>query len=168
MDKKTKIMACVDFSEYSLITLTHAVKLAKGLDGEIIVYNVINDREFKYYDMVNTYLAEPVTLEERIRQIQKDRSLQFKELVKTEFFEDKALMSFKIDSGVPFECILKAIDSEDVDYVVMANKGRGNLEGILFGSAAEKVFRHSPVPVVSVRVRKKFKRHTRYHGVIVN
>lgn len=159
MDKKTKIMACVDFSEYSLLTLQHAVKLAKGLDGEVLVYNVINDRDFKFYDMANIYLVEPIALEDNIRRIQKDRNNRFKELVKTEFFDDKALMTFKIDTGVPFECILKAVDSENIDYVVMANKGRGNIEGILFGSAAEKVFRHSPVPVVSVRERRKFKRY---------
>ncbi|HKK00421.1 MAG TPA: universal stress protein [Desulfotignum sp.] len=35
--------------------------------------------------------------------------------------------------------------------IKMANKGRGNLSRVLFGSAAEKVLRHSPVPVVSVR-----------------
>ena len=158
MDKKTKIMACVDFSEYSLLTLQYAVQLAKGLEGEILVYNVINDRDFKFYDMANIYLLEPITLEGHIRKIQKDRNLRFKELVKAKFFDEKSLMSFKIDTGVPFECILKAIESEDIDFVVMANKGRGNIEGILFGSAAEKVFRHSPVPVVSIRARKKFKR----------
>lgn len=158
MDKQTKIMACVDFSEYSPLILRHAVKLAKGLKGEILVYNVINARNFKFYDIANIYLVEPIALEDNIRRVQKSRNLMFKELVKTEFFEDKALMTFKIDTGVPFECILKAIDSEDIDYVVMANKGRGNIEGILFGSAAEKVFRHSPVPVVSVRERRKFKR----------
>lgn len=158
MDKKVKIMACVDFSEYSPLILRHAVKLAKGLNGEILVYNVINDRDFKFYDIANIYLVKPIALEDNIRRVQKDRNIRLKELVKTESFEDKALMTLKIDTGVPFECILKAIDSEDIDYVVMANKGRGNIEGILFGSAAEKVFRHSPVPVVSVRERGKFKR----------
>ena len=129
--------------------------MAKGLEGEILVYNVIKNCDCKFYDMVNIYLVEPISLESHIRKITKDRTLRFKELVITKFLEDKSLMSFKIDTGVPFECILKAIESEDIDFVVMANKGRGNIEGILFGSAAEKVFRHSPVPVLSIRARKK-------------
>ena len=151
MDKNIKILACVDFSEYSPLILRHALKLAKGLNGEILVYNVINDRDFKFYDIASIYIVKPIALEDNIRRVQKDRNIRLKELIRTECFEDKALMMFKIDTGVPYECILKAIDSEDIDYVVMANKGRGNIEGILFGSAAEKVFRHSPVPVVSVR-----------------
>ncbi|MFU8770301.1 MAG: universal stress protein, partial [Desulfotignum sp.] len=55
------------------------------------------------------------------------------------------------------ECILKTADAEDVDLIVIANKGRGNLARVLFGSAAEKVFRHSKVPVVCVRDPEKFK-----------
>jgi nucleotide-binding universal stress UspA family protein len=59
---------------------------------------------------------------------------------------------------MPSEQILKTIETEDIDLVVMANKGRGNISKFLFGSAAEKVFRHSPVPVISVRDPEKFRR----------
>jgi nucleotide-binding universal stress UspA family protein len=60
--------------------------------------------------------------------------------------------------GLPAEQILKTIETESVNLIVMANKGRGNISRFLFGSTAEKVFRHSVVPVVSVRDRKLFKR----------
>jgi len=67
-------------------------------------------------------------------------------------------MSIKIEEGIPSEQILKTVETEGIDLIVMANKGRGNISRTLFGSVAEKVFRHSSVPVVSVRDRKKFKR----------
>lgn len=70
----------------------------------------------------------------------------------------KLNIEFKIDVGIPSEQILEIIETEGIDLVVIANKGRGNISRFLFGSSAEKVFRHSPVPVVSVSDRKKFER----------
>ena len=70
---------------------------------------------------------------------------------------DDSVYDIKIDTGMPTECILSAIETCDIDMVVIANKGRSNFSKVLFGSTAEKVFRHSPVPVFSVREKSSFK-----------
>ena len=159
MDKKIhKIMACIDFSEYSLMVLEYAVELAKASNTKVLLYNVIN--ESNYYSMatVSMYAQTPVLDEKETRELKEGRLEWLNELIREHFPGEELNLEFKIDLGIPADQILEAIESENIDLVVMANKGRGNLARFLFGSSAERVFRHSPVPVVSVRDRKRFKR----------
>ena len=158
MKKIKKILVCIDLSQYSLMTLQCAVELTKYKNTQIIVYNVINQRDLEGLETIGTYFSNKIAPEEYIRDMKKDRQSDLKQLIKKNFLNEESMMSIKIDTGVPFECILKAVETEDADLVVMANKGRGNISRVLFGSAAEKVFRHSPVPVVSVRDKTQFKR----------
>ena len=51
--------------------------------------------------------------------------------------------------GSPYEAILDA--ATEVDSIVMATHGRTGLEHVLIGSVAEKVVRHAPVPVLTIR-----------------
>ena len=159
MNKKIhRILACVDFSDYALMVLRYAVELARGSNIQIVVYNVINQIDINIVKKVSEYASDKIIVKDYITDIKKNRQMMIKELIKEHFFEEKYSMSFKIDVGIPSEQIIKAVGTEDIDLIVMANKGRSNISRVLFGSAAEKVFRHSPVPVVSVRERKRFKR----------
>ncbi len=159
MNKKTsKIMACVDFSDYTLMVLEYAVELAKDSGAQVVVYNVIHQKEICMVENINTYTPNFMNVEEYVKYLKKDRQGMIKDLIKTHFFDEKSFFSYKIDVGIPFDQVLKTVETEMIDLIVMGNKGWGNISRILFGSAAEKVFRHSPVPVVSVRDRKRFKR----------
>jgi len=56
----------------------------------------------------------------------------------------------RIVSGDPATEILKTIETEDIDLVVMGTHGRKGLEHTIFGSVAENVVKKSPVPVMTV------------------
>lgn len=56
----------------------------------------------------------------------------------------------KICSGDPAIEILKSIESEDIDMVIMGTHGYKGMEHAIFGSVAEKVVKKSPVPVMVV------------------
>jgi nucleotide-binding universal stress UspA family protein len=60
----------------------------------------------------------------------------------------------KIVSGEPATEILKLIESEDIDMVVMGTHGRKGMEHAIFGSVAENVVKKSPVPVLVVNPYK--------------
>jgi nucleotide-binding universal stress UspA family protein len=60
----------------------------------------------------------------------------------------------RIRSGDPAGEILKAIDSEAIDMVVMGTHGYKGLEHRIFGSVAEKVLQNSSVPVLTINPYK--------------
>jgi len=56
-----------------------------------------------------------------------------------------------LTNGEPIHCILRAIDDEKIDLVVMGSRGLGNLEGLLVGSVSHKVSQLADVSVVTVK-----------------
>ena len=51
---------------------------------------------------------------------------------------------------MPFKAILSIIDEEVPDLLIMGTKGRTNLADVVIGSCAEKLFRRSPIPVLTL------------------
>ena len=55
-----------------------------------------------------------------------------------------------IVTGHPVAEILKVIESEDIDLIIMGTHGRSRMEHVIFGSVAENVVKKSPVPVFTI------------------
>lgn len=56
----------------------------------------------------------------------------------------------KVVVGDPGHEIVKTVESEEIDLVIMRSHGRKGPKHILFGSVAEYVVKHSPMPVLVV------------------
>jgi nucleotide-binding universal stress UspA family protein len=150
-----KIMACVDLSQYSKETVAYALALARGFQAETVIYNVINSRDVEAVKKASQYYPELIKVDEFLEATKADRRQQISEMLEADFASDKAKVAVLLGVGVPYAEILQAIEKEQIDLVVLGSKGRTNAVGTLFGSNAEKVFRHSPIPVVSVRNRER-------------
>lgn len=158
MVRINRILACVDLSDYSQRTMEYAVVMARGLMAEILVLNVINIREVDAIRMAAGHYPEHINIDRFVEKTEEDRFNRIQTLISEHFSPDSSKITSLVEIGVPFKTILEVIDREKIDVVVQGSKGRGNAAGTLFGSHAEKVFRHSPVPVFSIRNGTSHKR----------
>ena len=157
MKKFSKIMIGCDFSEYSKETLEYAASLAEKCQAELIVVNVINQRDVdtllkiadKTFDRTVEKNVEKLA-DNYVKRETENRTQQMEQLIEEAGFANLSIKKI-VRMGVPFQELTKATENERADLLVIGPKGRGNLAGILFGSNAEKLFRHCPVPLLSVR-----------------
>jgi nucleotide-binding universal stress UspA family protein len=143
------IMVAVDFSEYTLPSVRYAARLAEDVGADLLLVNVINQRDV---DMLKRIAAEApnFSFESYLEEMRRDREVGFEKLIRDAGCREGAVKT-RIRIGVPYEELLEVIASRKPDLLVMAIKGRSNLVGTIVGSCAQKMFRRSPIPVLSYR-----------------
>ncbi len=152
IDKIKKILVAIDFSIYSRPTLEYAAAVAKNTNARLVVLNIINQIEIDSVQKeVNSKYPNTFALAKHLPNEIGRRELKMEALIKEIFGSTPLPIEIRIGHGRPHVEIIKAIDREVADLLVFGPKGRSNLHGFIFGSVAEKLFRHSPVPVMSLR-----------------
>ncbi|MGD2173052.1 MAG: universal stress protein [Gammaproteobacteria bacterium] len=56
-----------------------------------------------------------------------------------------------LEDGNPADCILRIIDEESIDCVVVGSRGLGPIEGLFLGSVSHKVLNHAPCTCIVVK-----------------
>ena len=145
-----RILVAIDFSQFSKFILEYAVNLAVPLNADLVLANVINQRDIDIVSKLSLNISS-MSAQEYIDQTRNER-LQAMDAMMHDLRVTHLKYQKIIKTGTPFVELVQAITDTQSDLAVMGSKGRGNIAGVLFGSTAEKLFRRSPVPLLSLRV----------------
>ena len=156
-DIKT-IMACIDLSDYSPMTLGYALSLAQQGDLKVFICSVVPLREVNPVFMTGMTSPCRENTKEYLDELKENRKAQINELIRERFPQFINKTDIRISTGSPADGILDMVESIGPDLVVMANKGWSNLSRFMFGSSAEYMFRYCKAPLFSVRDKHIFKR----------
>ncbi len=141
-----KLLWPTDFSGSAEKALPFVQSLTEKYGTEVHVLYVIEDIAHHagwYGDFEKERLKEIMEWEEKTAKKRLDQTCK-------SHLEGCPLYVKHVAVGDPAKEILKLIDEEKVDMVVMASRGyKGNFR---FGSVAEKVVKNSNVPVVTIPV----------------
>lgn len=142
-------MFATDFSPSSQAALEHASDLAQRLGAELAVLHVF-ERPFYLEPGVSHRLQVRHDVDQWLREVREEAERQLAALAET--LRSRGLrVTETFRDGVPDVEIVHAAKDLGADLIVVGTHGRTGLPHMLIGSVAERVVRHSPVPVLTVR-----------------
>jgi len=142
-----KILCPTDFSEPSYEAIKAAGELAYHFGSELHIVHVIAPVPILPVPIGPGPSAFNVSLYEQELDVSSKRALE--EVVNQ--LETKELKTRLIAlRGNPADEIVRTVDEEKIDLIVIATRGRTGLDRLIFGSVAEKVVRLAKCPVLTI------------------
>lgn len=156
MDAIKRIMVAVGFNGYAQELLSYAIRIARGLGAELIIVSIINSRDVEAVSTIAA-MGYDVDSEHYVSSIREERQQALDRILKKTSDPSLSIRTI-VKTGNPTDELLLLSQTENIDLIIMGIKGRTELRHMLIGSVAEKVFRRSPVPVLSFRDQKNAER----------
>ena len=144
------ILVPTDFSAFSERAFRKALDLSKSFAAKIHVLHVVRQLPLVVGDY---WFDEP-----SVKRIQADIEKASRDEIGgfVGKFPDAKGVSIELDvqSGVPYEQIVKDAAEKRIDLIVMAARGKTGIKEHLLGGTADRVIRHAACDVLIVRDRE--------------
>ena len=143
MNKITKILVALDFSDTSEKVFFTAADLSKQLDGSLHVIHIVqihpqNLPESGSLDVEALHKKEVQHAENRLNELM-------------EKYAGRLDLTTGFPTGNPAEVIVDSARKTGAELIVMGTKGRTGLAHLVMGSVAESVLRTANIPVMCIR-----------------
>ena len=141
-----KILVPCDFGAQSINAVRVALDIASMSNGAVHLLNVV-----ELPIMHDTVLMPVLSFEEALLEELKEKGeKQFNKLIK-KYAKDFKKVKGTVVYGNTSLMILRYIEENNIDLVVMGTKGASGVREALIGSNTEKIVRRSPVPVLTIK-----------------
>ena len=147
MRRIKKILVPTDLSEFSLAAIDYARSLASVYDAQVYLIHAVDVVPVVSFPTID------FTLETSL-QDEAEKGKEILENFASRFLGDVDHVTAVVRRGIAYEEIMRFVDEEGIDLIVMTTHGRTGLPHIIMGSMAEKVVRHSPIPVLTIKPLK--------------
>ena len=147
-----RILYPTDCSDSSRPALEHALLLADKFGAQIEVLHVWHVAYHVRPDLTVWMGARG----ERplLDVLEADAKTHTEEFLASLAEEVRRGLSVRVVQGDPAATIVETARNDSADLIVMGTHGRSGLEHLALGSVAEKVVRHAPCPVLTVRASR--------------
>jgi nucleotide-binding universal stress UspA family protein len=136
------VLIATDFSHYSNQALNFGLELGHAYKANAYVVFVVPGDEFMIAGPEAYAAAKDAARRDLLKLKQELRK-------KHSYVEGEDYHPFMLEGEVA-QAILDFAHQKEIDLIVVGTHGRSGLGKVLMGSVAERVFRHSPVPVLTL------------------
>jgi len=141
-----RILVPIDFSDCSLSAMGYALGLAAKFEARITLLHIVEPAVY-----ADNYLNNPVAMEEAnvsLITAGRDRLAALQRRISA---QNSGGVETLVRMGRAQSDITDTAEATGSDLIVMGTHGYGGLKHLLLGSTAERVIRHAPCPVLTVR-----------------
>ena len=143
------ILVATDFGEPSAVALAYGRDLARSYGATLHVLHVVEDVMMRYSPEVGFAIPDLQ------RDLEKAATRDLAALItdddrKTLTVVPVVQTSFNVPGGV-----IEYAKKHPIDLIVVGTHGRGAVKQLLLGSAAERIVRTAPCPVLAVRAHER-------------
>ena len=153
-----KILVALDYNPTAQKIAEIGHDLAKSMNAQIVLLHVVAD--YTYYSSLDYSPIMGFDTFSNLGVIQTNSVLQLEDAAHEFLDKSKAHLGDQniqtlVKDGDTADAIIEAADNLHIDMIVLGSHSRSGLDKILMGSVAEKVLRHSKIPLFIIPVSEK-------------